>query len=284
MNSIYKQDKAIKEYAEAAYSVPDLTDEETRELTRSAQCGDKEACDKLFLSHMKYVFNLLSYFYNLENQKQDIEDLIQEGMLGLKEAIDHYRVTDETKFCTYASYWIRKMISAKIMENSNHNVKRPEKKIRKTASVISVVTDYEMCYGKKPDAETIAALTGESVKSIKEVLSDKTLNMTSLDEPALTGCYGNEELSIWDVIADEDTMSVEDSVIIKVSNEELQEALFEIFTDKLDRDIIKCILEPGNENISHKKIAVEIGCSRQNITKRIKRIRQVLIKMGIYPD
>lgn len=282
MRQIYNQNEALKQYAEDVNKFQNLSDEETRKLATEAQRGDKEARDKLLHHHAKYVFKILGNFYNLEYQKQEMEDLVQEGMLGLLEAIDHYKVTDEAKFCTYSSFWIKKMISAKLMSLTNNAVYRPEKRIRRTAMLINAVADYELLHGEKPDNETLSKITGETVEAIEDLLSDQLLNMSSLDDPTPVGDSSNECLPILEIVPDR-TLDVEDSVVRKVFDEEYKQLLFQVFPDKVDRMILECLMD--NEKVSHRDIAEQLGCSRQNVSKKVKRIREVMINTGYYaPD
>jgi len=49
-----------------------------------------------------------------------LEDLVQEGMLGLLEAVKHYQPDQNTQFSTYATFWIKKYILSALNAEARH--------------------------------------------------------------------------------------------------------------------------------------------------------------------
>jgi RNA polymerase sigma factor (sigma-70 family) len=82
-----------------------IAEQTTRELIEAAQNGDKEAEAEL-LEHHGGLINRVASVYNKGFGCVPLEDLLQEGRLGMIVAIRRFDLKRKTKFCTYATYWI----------------------------------------------------------------------------------------------------------------------------------------------------------------------------------
>jgi RNA polymerase primary sigma factor len=100
------------------------SDEQTK-LVLLAQKGDKEAQDKLINSNLKFVVTIARQYLG---QGMPLEDLISEGNLGIIKAIEYYNTNHDTKFLTYASWWIRQSILSALTEQ-NRQVRLPANRI-----------------------------------------------------------------------------------------------------------------------------------------------------------
>lgn len=114
-----------------------LTIEEEHALAIRIQNGDESAINKLVRSHLKYVVKMANSFIG---QGVPIDDLIQEGNLGLYEAAKRY-TPDQGKFLTYARFWIQKHLNLALCEQSR-TVRLP------------VNQEYEI-YKKKKDGKSV---------------------------------------------------------------------------------------------------------------------------------
>ena len=76
--------------------------------------NDKEAARRLILSNLKLVVKIALGYYNTY---LNVRDLIQEGNIGLMQAVRKYNPYKGTKFSTYASFWIRAYILKYIRNN-----------------------------------------------------------------------------------------------------------------------------------------------------------------------
>lgn len=111
---LYKNQNLFN-YAEYAYSKPDMSSAQFLECIIKSNGGDADARNKIFITYMKYVFSILAYKFHVEYNDPEIEDYLQQGFLGLNIAITRcsldYAEKDGYCFSSYASYWIRKYIS-----------------------------------------------------------------------------------------------------------------------------------------------------------------------------
>ncbi|ADZ68830.1 RNA polymerase factor sigma-32 [Polymorphum gilvum] len=104
-----------RQLVKAAMNAPYLTREEELELaTRWRQDKDVAALERLSLAHMRLVIAVASRFRNFG---LPMNDLIQEGHVGLLEAAARFEPEREVRFSTYATWWIRASIQDYILRN-----------------------------------------------------------------------------------------------------------------------------------------------------------------------
>ncbi|MDR1085748.1 MAG: RNA polymerase factor sigma-32 [Deltaproteobacteria bacterium] len=93
-----------------------LTKEEEEELIRKyKRTGDKEAGQRLVTGNLRLVVKIAMEFQS--HWLNNLQDLIQEGNIGLLQALKKYDPTKGVKFSYYAAYWIKAYILKYIMDN-----------------------------------------------------------------------------------------------------------------------------------------------------------------------
>lgn len=94
---------------------PLLTPEEEREYAvRYIATGDREAAEALVTANLRLVIKIAFQYHR---QWASVLDLIQEGNVGLVEALSRYDPYREIRFSSYAQYWIRAMILRFLLDN-----------------------------------------------------------------------------------------------------------------------------------------------------------------------
>ena len=91
-----------------------LEKEEERELAVRAGQGDKEATDRLITSHFNYVVKLAKGY---RRSGVPLPDLIQEGMIGLAQAVKRFNPDRNVRLSTYAMWWIRASMQDHIVKS-----------------------------------------------------------------------------------------------------------------------------------------------------------------------
>lgn len=115
LEMLYNYDTGLYEYMRQVLSIPMLTNQETAELIATGQAGDKEAQKRVIKANLQYVFNFIVNKYNVgadKIQNGDFADWIQSGNMALLEAIENYDPKKGALYQTYASFYIRKEVSA----------------------------------------------------------------------------------------------------------------------------------------------------------------------------
>jgi RNA polymerase primary sigma factor len=91
-----------------------LTREEELELTARARRGDRKAYQTLATANLALVISVAKGF---ANSGARLDDLVQEGNVGLLKAIDHFDPKKGTRLSTYAVWWIRAYITRYLQDN-----------------------------------------------------------------------------------------------------------------------------------------------------------------------
>jgi RNA polymerase primary sigma factor len=94
-----------------------LTREEEYELSRRARKGDESARRTLAVSNLPFVVAVARKF---ASRGARLDDLIQEGNVGLMKAIEHFDSRKNVRFATYAVWWIRAYITRYLKDNRSH--------------------------------------------------------------------------------------------------------------------------------------------------------------------
>lgn len=99
----------------SAMSAPYLERDEERALAvRWKEKQDPDALHKITSAHMRLVISMAGRF---RKYKLPMNDLIQEGYVGLLEAAARFEPEREVRFSTYASWWIRASMQDYILRN-----------------------------------------------------------------------------------------------------------------------------------------------------------------------
>lgn len=91
-----------------------LTREEEYELSKRARKGDEAAKNELARANLPFVVSVARKFANRGHR---LDDLVQEGNVGLMKAIEHFDSKKNVRFATYAVWWIRAYITRYLKDN-----------------------------------------------------------------------------------------------------------------------------------------------------------------------
>ena len=110
--------KELNQYFSEIKHFKTLSREEERELGVRISQGDREALNKLVQHNLKFVVSMAK---NYRDKGVPFEDLISEGNLGLYHAAEKYDGKRETRFITYAVWWIKNSLNECIKKSNKIN-------------------------------------------------------------------------------------------------------------------------------------------------------------------
>jgi len=114
MSAAMKERDNLSRYLKHLGGRPQLTREQEYELSRKAKKGDEEARTILAESNLPFVVAVAKKY---AHRSARLDDLIQEGNVGLMKAIEHFDAKKNVRFATYAVWWIRAYITRYLKDN-----------------------------------------------------------------------------------------------------------------------------------------------------------------------
>ncbi len=93
---------------------PPLTVSEERALAERARAGDEDAASRLVKSHLGFVVHIARRYRRFG---LPLNDLVQEGTIGLIQAVRRFDPGRNVRLCTYAAWWIRASIQAYVVRS-----------------------------------------------------------------------------------------------------------------------------------------------------------------------
>jgi RNA polymerase primary sigma factor len=108
-------------YLREINDTPLLGAEQERKLANRVQEGDSEARDHMVRANLRLVVNIARSY---TGKGLGLQDLIEEGNLGLLRAVEGFDPSMNTRFSTYASYWIKQSIKRGVI-NSGKTIRFP---------------------------------------------------------------------------------------------------------------------------------------------------------------
>ncbi len=252
--------------------------EEMSRLWKLAKKGDKDAKNKIMEMNLRLVIPTAKRF---QRPGMELMDLIEEGNLGLLQAIDKFEPAKGYRFSTYAIYWIEQYIR-KYIEEQSGSIKIPSHAWGNLKRWFRAWNELKEAYGRDPSLNEMAAeldLTARQVKSIMDTLS-AAKGVDSLT----TLVHEEEETTLEDLISDDGKGNPHD-VFLKNEN---QNSIKKSMEDLNDRDRQVVIMRYGladNEPKTLGEVAEILGLSRERVRqieeRAVNTLRKEAQKAGI---
>ena len=230
-------------------TLPVLKNERMRELFPRIHAGDKEARREFIQGNLRLVLSVLQRFHH---RGENVDDLFQVGCIGLIKALDHFDVTQNVRFSTYAVPMIIGEIRRYLRDNNAIRVSRSLRDIAYKA--LSARDRLQTELGREPTVQEIARkleLPEEDVALALEAIQDPV----SLCEPI--GGDGADALTIGDQVRD-DNVNAENWL----QNIAIREAMARL-SDREQR-ILSLRFFQGRTQM---EVAGEIGISQAQVSR-----------------
>src|ERR671936_3017253 len=142
----------LETYLGEINETPLLTADEEKELARRIEAGDSSARDHMVRANLRLVVNIARSY---TGKGLGLQDLIEEGNRGLLRAVEGFDPTMNTRFSTYASYWIKQSIKRALV-NTAKTIRAPAYMVELLAKWRRAAAKLQEELGRAPSQEAVA--------------------------------------------------------------------------------------------------------------------------------
>jgi RNA polymerase primary sigma factor len=240
---------------------PLLTPNQEIRLARRVEQGDARAREELVNANVRLVASVARRFLG---RGLPLEDLMQEGMIGLIRAVEKYNYRKGYRFSTYATHWIRQAIS-RALANQARSIRLPAHVVDAISRIARIRAELYQSLNRPPTRQELAEAVGMTEKRLIQILRSAAQPL-SLQSPV--GEEGESQLG--DFLRAGEESSPSDHVFRYLVREELERALNTLTPREKDVLILRYGL---NEEDPH---TLEETGRRLRITR--ERVRQIEAK------
>src|SRR5436853_7706756 len=170
----------LETYLSEINETPLLSADDEKELARRIEDGDSEARDRMVRANLRLVVNIARSY---TGKGMGLQDPIEEGNLGLLRAVEGFAPTMNTRFSTYASYWIKQSIKCAPV-NTAKTIRIPAYMVELLAKWRRATSKLQDELGRAPTHEEVARCLGLPKKKlaiIKKAIRVFTANPAEQD-------------------------------------------------------------------------------------------------------
>jgi RNA polymerase primary sigma factor len=252
-----RSSEAFKRYLQEVAQIPLLVEDEETELAIKIKNGDKQALDKLIRSNLRFVISVAKQY---QDATCTIEDLVNEGNIGLCSAAEKFDHTKGFKFISYAVHWIRRYIID--YKNSDSKLVRiPLNKLNDLHKLNKIIGEIEHELGRNADPSDLYDALGDeySEKDINNLLLlNKQSHVSSMDKTDEDGC------SLYDVIPDDYVLPA-DHYMINEHDKHIVQVILNKLKPQYKMVIIHFYGLDGNPPMDLNGIAEKLDVSRERV-------------------
>lgn len=194
----------LETYLREINETPLLSPEEEQELAVAIGNGDPVARDRMVRANLRLVVNIARSY---TGKGLSLQDLIEEGNLGLMRAVEGFDPAMGTRFSTYASYWIKQSIKRALI-NCAKTVRIPAYMVELLSKWRRATARLTEELGRTPTAEEIARVLGVPRKKLSII--KKAIRIYNLTPQTDQGDSG---WSLGETIEDERSRSPDETLV-----------------------------------------------------------------------
>jgi RNA polymerase primary sigma factor len=263
-------DDSVRMWLKTIGRTPLLTAEQEVELARCASTGCDRCTDVLIESNLRLVVSVAKKFVN---RGLSLQDLIQEGNMGLIRAVPKFDYKRGYRFSTYATWWIRQAISRSICDQGR-TIRVPVHTVEAVNRLMKVSLNLQQRLGREATDREIGIESQMSADKVRRYMRS-TSDPLSLDTPV--GDY--DDMSLGDMLVDADEQSASAVAIRTMIRDRIQDVLNTL--GERERAVISMrygLLDGSDHTLE--EVATAFNLTRE----RIRQIEQSSLKKLKHPS
>lgn len=258
-------------YPYFGYALPPFKNkEEEQETIKRAQNGDKNAIEEIIFRNVKYINKII---FGYVNSLISMDDLMQEGIMGLLTAISKYDCSMDTRFITYVDYWVKQNVLRyiKTKENLIHLAASDDTLYSK---YLKLEEEYLNTSQRKLTMDVAAKKLGITKNRLEKIIrihsSAVSLNQTFSDD--------DDQSTLLSVLADS-TVNIESSYETKELRVKLSDILNGINLSEQEKIVIyfRFGFDGSADICPRQKIADYLGVTQQRIEQLERRAKEKIL-------
>lgn len=263
---------SIDKYLSEISKLPMLSEEEEVKIAKRIKEGDADALDKLVQSNLRFVVSVAKQY---QNQGLSLNDLINEGNIGLIKAAKKFDETKGFKFISYAVWWIRQSILQALIEQPRV-VRLPMNKATIYNKIQRAIVDFEQKNQREPSNDELAEILEMKPDELATLRATLTFHV-SIDTPI----GEDDDTTSLDLMTDSSMVTPDGNLIDESLHDELEHAL-QALTER-EIDIIKYYfgINEYNQSYSLDEIGIKMNLTRERVRqlkdKAIRKMRRFAI-------
>jgi len=249
-----------------------LTAQDEQQLAQAIGKGDTRARDRMVRANLRLVVNIARSY---TGKGLGLQDLIEEGNLGLLRAVEGFDHTMNTRFSTYASYWIKQSIKRALV-NTAKTIRIPAYMVELLAKWRRASSRLQDQLGRTPTHEEIARSLELPPKKLgivkKAILVHTATPQTDQDE---------QGWSLGEMLQDERTKPPDVEMIDADNLKHVVELLQRM--DEREATVLKMRFGlDEQEPRTLKEIGVALGLTRERVRQiESEALQKLAVQMGI---
>ena len=258
--SITKRDVGtLDKYLQDISKEPLITPEEEVRLAQRIKMGDQQALDKLVRANLRFVVSVAKQY---QNQGLSLQDLINEGNVGLIKAAQRFDETRGFKFISYAVWWIRQSILQAVAEQARI-IRLPLNQVGVISKLKKTAAMLEQEYQRKPSTAELAKEMDLSESKVESIMG-MNMRQISTDAPLDDDDDGN----FLDVYVEQDSVATDDAVEKESAMNTIRKSLNTL--NETEKQVLKMYFGiDTNRSYSLDEIAAYLGISRER-TRQVR--------------
>ena len=265
---------SLRLYLNAINQVPLLNSAEEVELAKGVESGDYASWRKLVNANLRLVVNIAKRY---SGGGLPLTDLLQEGNIGLIQAVKRFDYRRGFKFSTYSTWWIRQAIT-RSLSNDSRTIRLPVHVVEALRKIRNLVPEMANDLGREPTAEEIGELVDLSPERVTEIVRAGR-SPISLEMP--TGRDGDDSLLHY--VEDGEAPAPEDGAMSSVLREDVAKAL-DVLMDR-EREILEMRFGLNQRQpLTLDEIGDHFGLTRERIRQiQVEALRKLRISTKAEP-